>query len=36
LLKQKKGIKDSKKTHDDLERQFSAARSAVEKRGLGK
>jgi len=35
-LKQKKGIKDSKKAHDDLEKQFSSARNGVEKRGLGK
>lgn len=35
LLKKKKGTVDSKRTSDDLERQFSLGRSGLIKRGLG-
>jgi hypothetical protein len=36
LLRTNKGIKDGKKITEELERQFSLGRSALEKRGLGK
>ena len=36
LLKAKRGSHEAKKTSHELERQFSAGRSGLEKRGLGK